>query len=126
MPLTYAIESDTRIVAVVVSAPPSVDDYRRLLDTILSDPAYRPGYHFLVDRRAVAVVPDTQRVWAMTPLLDVIARWGGPCRMAVVTDGDATYGMMRMASVLGSDTGVEVGAFRDPDMARDWLTAPAG
>jgi hypothetical protein len=121
MSLTYTIDPAAGVVSVAVTSPPSPADTRALLRSVAADPGYRPGMPLLVDRRPVPEPPSVAYVNELPVVLREMARATAPCRTAVLVGTPAVYGMLRMASALAGDTGVEVGAFRDENLARRWL-----
>jgi hypothetical protein len=121
VPLSYTIDPAAGVVAVGGTVPPTPEDIRRLFLAVLADPAYRPGLHFLFDRRPIPDVPSVVYIHQLVEVIRKLSDQIGPCKMAVLVPDPATYGMVRMGAALAFDTGVELGAFRDLDLATRWL-----
>ena len=83
---------------------------------------FPPDVGILVDGRAVKAPPDAQRVRG---LVDRLAKHGdalGKRRIAVVYAGDkATFGMLRMAQLMGSDMPTALETLTDLEAAEEWL-----
>ena len=88
---------------------------------ILSHPRMHSGTDVLVDAREVERVPTT-------PDLRRVARWMKPMvdvglgAVGIVTENPVIFGVARMFSVFAEAVGASVGAFRDVDEARAWLS----
>jgi CheY-like chemotaxis protein len=89
---------------------------------IFADPAYRPGFGFLIDRRA-AVPPESDDVRRMVGFIGRHRPQISGSRWAFVTSGPADYGMARMVQALASDHPTTLLIFETPAAALAWLLA---
>jgi hypothetical protein len=122
MAVTYRIAPDERIVYLTTTGEATFAQWRDVVLSALSDPAYRKGFNFLSDRRDQANVPDTEFAKDAAALLREHSDEMGGCRWAAVAGRDALYGMARMFSTFSEGTCIHVAAFRDYEDARKWLT----
>ena len=122
MAVTYRIAPDERIVYLTVTGEATFAEWREAMLSALSDPAYRKGFNFLIDRRDQTNVPDTEFVRAAAALLREYSAVMGGCRWATVAGRDAFFGMARMFSTFSEGTHIRVAAFREYEDGRRWLT----
>ena len=120
--LTYRIDPSTRTVYFEGPAPTDPVDFQDALRAALADPAFRPGFGFLRDRRghaipSVEIVRAGAKAIAATPGMPT-SKW------AIVVDPGADYGMMRMLQLSTDGTWVEVALFHEPEEAKRWLGEP--
>jgi hypothetical protein len=122
MALTYSIDPKRRRVTVVATAQPTFEQWVLVHDAFLHDPAFRPGYDILWDRRAYTSAPDRAYI-------ERVVQWWrdhqatlGEGRIATVVPdaAAAAYGMARMAEILGRAES-NLRAFNDLAEAVRWL-----
>ena len=126
MPTTYRIVPHERIVYLKTAGESSFEEWRDAVLGALGDPAYRPGFGFLNDRRQQAKPPAADFAVLATEFVKEHAREMAPVRWAVVSAVEAVYETLRAYSVIAERAGVELRAFKDIDEARWWLTASRG
>jgi|CXWL01.1.fsa_nt_gi hypothetical protein len=118
--LRYAIDPEARLVTLVYSGQPEVDEWRQVVAAVLVDPAYQPDFGFLADRRAVSAAPSSTAIREVVDFLsshrrEIRGRW------AAVVSGPATFGMARMTAGLLGSAGPNLRTFTDVELARRWV-----
>ncbi len=125
MPIEMRVKGAERLVLGKLRGAVGTREMIDALDGVVADPGFRPGFDVLSDHREIAspLAPDQ-----LEALLGHLSTLGGSfagSRWAIVTTAPASYGMMRMLSVLAEPIGLEVRVFREMDEAREWLGAVA-
>jgi hypothetical protein len=120
MAVQAKLERDLKRVVIHVSGTVLVEDVLAAIDGIVADPDFGPGYDVLSDHRQVELplTPDATKAW-LGHLERGIERVRG-CRWAAVATSPASYGMMRMLSVLIKDV-LTLEVFKEMDAAERWL-----
>lgn len=96
------------------------EECQRCLDQIVSMQEVGTGTQMLVDAHAVEATPSTLELRAMArDMKPVIER--GVKHMAIVTDRQFVYGVVRMFAVFAEVFSLQVNAFRDIASAEEWL-----
>ncbi|MEO7271321.1 MAG: hypothetical protein ABIX28_23060 [Vicinamibacterales bacterium] len=124
-PIDYTIDPTRRVVRVAMldaSAPAEVVD---LWARILQDPAYRSGFDFLIDRRALTAPPRADTMRALAAFAREYSRRLGPCRMAIVTTAvTGQWSPWRTgATLLAHYARITLELFDDYEAAEDWLAS---
>ena len=99
--------------------PPS---FRDAIVEALDDPACPDGPALLFDMRGSESIKgrtalDVKEMARF--LVSIRPRMGG--RLAIVTDSDVAYGLMRLGSVFAAQGGLEPEVFRGVKLRRTWL-----
>jgi CheY-like chemotaxis protein len=121
-PITHTLDPDGGLVHVVYGRTFSFEAWEASMRATFADPAYRPGFGFLIDRRD-AVPPEPADVRRMVAFIGRHRPQISGSRWAFVTSGPADYGMARMAQALASDHPTTLRIFETPEAAREWLLA---
>jgi hypothetical protein len=119
--LDYSISEENRLVRVVYRGVSTFPEWIETMNKILKDPRFRPGFAFLIDRRAVPP-PEVS-------FTEDVVRWlerhktqlGSDHRSATVVTDNASYGMARMIQGLTGSSNIRV--FTNLAEAEEWLTA---
>ena len=127
MALTYAIDPRQKCVTITRSDNPTFDEWRGFMEGLLADPAFRPGFAIVEDRRADATVPSRAEVEVVAAWIRSNASRLGACRWAVVLEPSAlaAYGMVRVGEFLTDRSGVSLRAFTGLETARAWASGAA-
>jgi hypothetical protein len=119
MHFSYMLHPQERIVKVTVRAGATSKGFEKLMTQVLADSQYRPGFHFLVDRRGLRTPPEFWYVYQVASILwqhrALLGRW------ASVADDHCTYGMALMLATLTQGSGLEIRAFQESPPALRWL-----
>src|SRR3954469_12524133 len=99
MAVTYRIDPDERVVYLTTTGDSSFTEWEEKLLAVLSDPAYRPGFNFLSDRRPETDVPDPLFARSAADFLNEHLEEMGSFKWAAVSSNPAIYGMQRMFSI---------------------------
>lgn len=121
MALTYSIDPDSRLVTLTGDQIPDFGEWQATMLIVLADPAFRPGFDFLTDRRRGEEAPTVEYLRRAVSFLDLNRGRLERCRWAVVVRGPAAYGMGRMAEAFSVDTSVEMRVFTEISDAQEWL-----
>ena len=121
MAVTYRINPDERVVYLTTSGDSSFREWEEKLLAVLSDPAYRPGFNFLSDRRLETDVPDPWFARSAADFLNQHLEEMGSFKWAAVSTNKAIYGMQRMFSIYSEMKGVEAQVFADYEEALGWV-----
>lgn len=121
MGLRYAIDVGEHLVTVTVSDRVSYEEWEVMIQAVLADPAYQPGFDFLSDRRTANPPPTIDAIRRGMAFFEIHREKLSNCRWALVVAGAAAYGMGRMTEALAAETGVRVKVFTEMDDARRWL-----
>ena len=120
MPVIYTIDRAARVVYLTTVGAPSFDEWRDMLLTVFSDPAFETGFNFISDRRRaeplspeflereIVFVREHERVF-------------GRCRWAAIVPDPATDEAARTVTSRAGLAEVEVGFFYNPAEARRWV-----
>jgi hypothetical protein len=119
MPLGYAINRGKRYVLLLYRGNPSAEEWTNAVGRALMDPAYLPGYGFLLDRRKATGPPTTEFIRAVVAFSEAHRAVLADSRWAVVVGDAASFGMARMGQMLAVDLEIEV--FTDMTEAEAWL-----
>jgi hypothetical protein len=120
MSLRYTIDRAARVVRLDYDANPSFPDAKAALRTIVVDPAYEPGFSFLVDRRQVGP-PSTEYVRRLVAFVEANQGAFVGSRWALVAPSPVLFGMGRMSQLLSAKLPISVEVFGDVESAEAWL-----
>jgi len=114
MPVSFEIDSESRVVTLTASGSPSAEDYWKTFESVRKDPRYRPTMSTIVDARGV-----TSLEYLPTASIRMIARreeedpdqrrYG---RVAIVVASDIAFGLARLYALERGNAPREVGVFR--------------
>ena len=127
MPSHYTIDKDERLVRVTGSGPLSDADLLEQRVRIRDDPAFDPGYSFLVDLRAVTEVLLSAQVvarLARDPLSSPGVRRAivvPPAEPGASTPHPLAFGLGRVFQSIAALRGEDVEVFTDLGRAAAWL-----
>ena len=110
----------TRLVNITYEDPVTVKDWTDALLTLTADPAYEPGFNFLVDRRN-ASTPTRDFADAVATFVRKHRAKFGNAKVAIVVSDIAAFGMARMQEMLNEAAEIETRAFKSEQDAREWL-----
>jgi hypothetical protein len=92
------------------------------VDEALADPAFRPGFRFISDRRRMDASRTDRRFADATLFLRSRAAQLGPIRWAVlIGENDPAYTLVRATAVLAQSSVVQLEPFTDLDEALEWI-----
>lgn len=120
--ITHTIDAESRLVHVVYGPSFDFEAWEATMRAVFGDPAYEPGFGFMIDRRAT-VPPEPADVRRMVAFIGRHRPQISGSRWAFVTSGPADYGMARMVQALASDHPTTLRIFETPAAALAWLLA---
>lgn len=121
MAITYSIEQQSRIVILTVTGDSSFPEWEDAMRRVLADPEYVRGFNFLTDRREQSNQPEPESpLWVLRFLVGHTPEMGR-YRWAAVSNTEASYGAVRMFSILAEEVDIQIEAFKDYEKARRWL-----
>lgn len=121
MPIEIVVDAVARRVTATVHGTFETDDMTRAIDASVAHPSFRPGFGILSThvRLTEPLTPAQARL--LVGHLERHADALAGCRWAVIADGDASYGMLRMVSALGDGLPMKIDVFRTAAEAVAWL-----
>src|ERR1700733_5083914 len=118
-PLYYEIQKPPGRVHVTYCTQPTFDQWAATMRSILREPHYEPGFGMLLDRSRVPHPAATAYIHQMVDFIERHAAQSGDARWAVLVADIGSYGMARMAEILGP-TG-KIRGFMVSEEAKAWL-----
>jgi hypothetical protein len=126
MPICFRVDAAARCVFVTGESPVVDDDLTRYQQELATHPDHGPGFHQLVDLRAVDGAGVTAAgVRFAGSLTDAFAPYLRDTRCAVVVSEDLAFGMARVFGAHASEA-LEVGVFHEIEEARAWIGLDEG
>jgi hypothetical protein len=120
--LSYRIDPDDGIVYLTGSQTATLDEFRRVVSDAADDPAFKPHFGFIRDRRGLEAPTGDELRGAVAFVVGTVGlqrtRW------AIIVDTPANYGMMRMAGFLADNSPLSVAIFATMEEAVTWLKSP--
>jgi hypothetical protein len=120
MPVIYTIDRPVRVVYLSTVGDSSFDEWRDVLLSVFSDPAFETGFNFISDRRQ-GTTPDREFVERQVVFIREHEGELGCCRWAAVVPDPATDEAARAVTSRAGMANVEVGFFYDVAAARRWV-----
>jgi hypothetical protein len=126
MPISHRIDHELGVVYIHVAGRLEPLDQSRGLKSVVADPQYRPGFHFLVDCRDGDESNTSEEVRMMADALRrEVAHLAGS-RCAIVVRTDVQYGLTRVFGAFLGDVPIELQTFRKIEDACRWLGESVG
>jgi len=122
MPITHTVDTGRLLISLTVSGVLTTQEMLAAVDAVVS-PGDQRRYNVLSDHRGLITPATTAQLRALVSYLSRNREVFGGMRWAIVTVQPASFGMMRMLSVLAESIPIEVGVFRDSLEAERWLEA---
>lgn len=126
-PCSYKISTEERVVFLTVAEGAPFTAFGDALHSALDDPAYRPGFNFLIDCRRMVSLPDPSQMrmaadfFMLLPPAEM-----GDYRWAMVAGNHALQGMQSaFGGVLEASWKARTRVFMDADEALRWLLGGA-
>ena len=123
MSFRYRIDAPNRRATIVVEGIVSPKAFGETMDKLFADPAYRPQFDIVYDRRAVQAQPDPRNANQMVAYMAAHRDQLAGCRWAVVVGPEVRAAMAAVASEEAVSTlvGVDVRTFLRIEDANAWL-----
>jgi hypothetical protein len=121
MPIAYDLNSETRLLETRATGLVTAEELDRHL-TMEEEDGFI-GLDELFDARDATTDLTSTQVRHFVRRTDDMVKRGRFGAVAFVTRDDVTFGMARMYQLLCEDKPVNIGVFRDIDVAREWLDA---
>ena len=121
MPIESHIDEERRCVVARVYGDFTFDDILEAIDHSVRDPRFRPGFAVLSDHTEVGEPLTPSQARRMVDHLESLADLMAGSRWAVVTSKAASFGMLRMVSVLAERVPMDVQVFSSHEEAEAWL-----
>ena len=125
MPITHTVDRDRRRITFDVAGTLRIDEMLAAVDSALES-AGAGTYTVLSDHRQLLTAATTTQLHTLIAHLATHRAHLGDSRWGVVVAQPASFGMMRMLSVLAEEIPIEVGVFKDLTAASEWLDLPPG
>jgi hypothetical protein len=126
MAMMTSIDPALSLVTFLYTSNPTFAEWRSAMEAVFADPAYRPGFHFLGDRRSVPAPPSREYFEQALEFTLAHADQVRGSRWATVVATPAGYGMARVAQAISEDSSpIEFGIFTDLGAALSWLRGEA-
>jgi hypothetical protein len=116
--MRYRIDPEAGIVQILGETQP--DELAVVLQAMGRDPAYRPTFGFLRDRRGMKRV-STKELLRAAAVIAQFPQLAGS-RWAYIATDDADVDFILEAAEIARTQGLEFAIFPDPATARDWLS----
>ena len=122
-PGAYRIDPNEGIVYIAGREIATLDEWTAFIDEILADPAYKPGFALISDRRDQHQVPHPGYARAMAEKLRERSGKLAGCRWAMVVNSSVAYGLGRMIELTIETDGIDMRLFTDYEAAMAWIRA---
>ncbi len=123
--MRYEIDTQAGLVCITYTENLlSFFEWNKVMNLILHDPLFKPGYGFLIDRRSITVVPEKGFGKSVALYIQAHIQELRDSHFAVVVSGLATYGIMRMLQGFMGET-EHFMIYRDIEKAKQWLAEKA-
>ena len=123
MPIKSHIDEERRCVIATVCGDFTMEEIVETINRSVLDPKFRPGFAVLSDHTAVGEPLTSSQARQMVDHLKGLAESFAGSRWAIVTSKPASYGMLRMVSVLAEGVPMEVQVFSSHEEAEAWLSS---
>jgi hypothetical protein len=124
MPVVTRIDTSKQRVHAVLSASVTFHEMIAAIDTSVGNPAFRSGIDIFSDHTRLEKPIKTDQAQKLVTHLAKLRKHFEGSRWAVVTAMQASYGMMRMLSVLLEKIPIDLRVFYSFDEAERWLSLP--
>jgi hypothetical protein len=121
MPIQQWIERDKKRIRAVVVGALDIEEIYDAINRAIDDPDFEQGYDILSDHTGIDTALTRQQVLLTASHLETLTDHLAGTKWAVVTEKDASYGMMRMLSVFLEAVPIQLEVFRSLDEAEAWL-----
>lgn len=124
MSITGSFDRKSHVARFEVAGTLTLGEMTKAIDAVMKELERDRGFDVLSDHRGLES-PAT--VAQLESLVEHLRRYGQPVhgqRWAIVTRTTASFGMMRMLSVLAEGIPMQVSVFQDPVEAERWLAEP--
>lgn len=125
MPLRHHVDVKRRRVVATLSGEVSLAEMLDAITASVSHPDFEPGFDVYSDHTGITRVFTTDQARRLAGHLASLSEQMAGSRWAIVTDKEASFGMMRMLSVFAQEVPMELEVFRSPEEAEQWLSLPA-
>jgi hypothetical protein len=125
MPIAVRVIRRRSRVEAILRGDLKLDEILQAIDRTVADPDFQAGFDILSDHRLVERPITRPELEEMTQHLRHHSGSFAGTRWAVVTIQPASFGMMRILSVLAESVPMNVQVFRELEAAERWL-APNG
>jgi hypothetical protein len=127
MEMNYRIDPARGFVLLTASARPTIERWTALMDRVLADPAFQPGYSFVADYRNVVVPPDRAYVDAQVVYAQSKAAIIGPLRWAIIVPSrpQAAHAVTQALDTVAGRPDVTLRAFTDFEAGIRWASQRA-
>jgi hypothetical protein len=126
MPISHRIDRDLGVVYLYVTGRVQPVDQSRHLKSLLADPDFRAGLHYLVDWRDGDESNTSEEVRMMADAVRRESDRLAESRFAIVVRSDVQYGLTRVFAAFVGDAPLEFRTFRKIDDACRWLGESVG
>ena len=123
MPIAASLDPQARIVRLVLTGTLTLSEMTAAIDAIVKEIRDGGGYDLLSDHRGIDTPATVEQLEGLVDHVRRRAKVLHGQRFSVVTATPASFGMMRMLSVLAQRIPMEVNVFQDIAEAEQWLTA---
>ena len=121
MPVTYSIDIARRLIRCACTSPMTFEEVINNFRALGIDPACSGRMDSLVDLTAADLLLDSGQLRHAALEIKALMPKAQFVRLAIVTDRDAMYGMMRVFQAFASDQFDEIRVFRKLNKAESWL-----
>ena len=122
MAIKHWIERDKRRVRAVITGTISIEEIIDAINTSISDPDFEDGYDILSDHRKIERAITKDQIMMTTSHIKKLSQHLKGSRWAVVTEREASYGMMKMLSVYLEKIPLSLQVFKSIGEADTWLS----
>ncbi len=121
MPVEVSLDTFAHTVRLVLSGTLTLKDMTAAIDALVAEVGQEGGYDLLSDHRRLTTPATVAQLEGLIEHVRLKAKPLHGRRFAVVTATPASFGMMRMFSVLAGQIPIEVAVFQDMAEAEQWL-----
>lgn len=119
MPIRYALDRPARLIRSTVEGDFDAAEMLTCVSAAVAA-AGEPGWHIVSDHRRIGEPATRDQVELLVEHLTDLRPYLRDARWAVIVSKPASYGMMRMLSVLAERVPMTVRVFRDAGAAERW------
>ena len=124
MSITATVDREAHLVRIEVAGTMMLSEMTKAIDGVIEEVGLAGGFDVLSDHRGLETPVTSAQLEALVWHLRLHGRSLRGRRWAIVTRTAASYGMMRMLSVLAERIPMQVSVFQNLVEAERWLAEP--